>query len=320
MSGQTDLSCEPRVRSGFVRNGEKTLWQKLFVHPAILLIPGILLTLDLLYVGLISSIASESYFAVMPVQPADKSSPAGLLIWLTLVVVLFYWAFVRFIERRPFTDLGLKVAGREWLFGVAIGAGAITVIIGIIAAFGGYRILDYNGAEVLIFMGAVAIQSGVVEEILFRGLIFRLMEKWLGSAAALIISAMLFGLAHLANENGSWFASICIAIEAGLLLGAVYMVTRRLWAAIGVHMAWNFTQGGIFGVAVSGHEIPGLIVSAFPGPELLTGGAFGAEASLPALIVATAIGVGLLYVAIKRGEYIRPSKHRFITGEAPPAA
>jgi len=305
MDDQIKPSSEPPVRGGFARDGDKTLWQKFIAHPAILLILGLLLF------GLVSSIASESYRAVMPVQTASKFPPEEFL--------LFYWVFVRFVEQRPFTDLGLKGAGREWLFGVAVGAGAITIIIGIIAAFGGYRILDYNGPHVLIFMGAIAIQSGVVEEILFRGLIFRLMEKWLGSAAALIISAMLFGLAHLSNENSSWFASICIAIEAGLLLGAIYMVTRRLWAAIGVHMAWNFTQGGIFGVAISGNEIPGVIVSVMPGPELLTGGDFGAEASLPALIVATAIGIGLLYVAIKRGEYIRPSKHRFLTGEALPA-
>ena len=158
-----------------------------------------------------------------------------------------------------------------------------------------------------------------MEEILLRGLIFRLLEKWLGSWAALTISALLFGLAHIANPNSSLFAAIAIALEAGILLAAVYMVTRRLWAVIGLHMAWNFTQGGIFGVAVSGNEIEGLLASVMDGPELLTGGAFGAEASIPAILICTGIGLACLRRAHLDGRFVAASWHRFKTGDALPA-
>src|SRR3546814_13727113 len=90
------------------------------------------------------------------------------------------------------------------------------------------------------------------------------------------------------------------------MLGAIYMVTRRLWAAVGIHAAWNFTQGGIYGIAISGLDTQGLLVPRITGSDLLTGGAFGAEASLPALVLATALGVALLVIAYRTGNFVAP--------------
>ncbi len=100
------------------------------------------------------------------------------------------------------------------------------------------------------------------------------------------------------------------------MLGAIYMLTRRLWAAIGLHMAWNSVQGGVFGIKVSGTDVPGLLISKSSGSELLTGGAFGAEASLPAIILCTAVGICFLWRAKQKGQVVAPSLHRFKTGEA----
>src|SRR3546814_14021170 len=99
-----------------------------------------------------------------------------------------------------------------------------------------------------------------------RGVIFRLIERWLGSWIALAISAALFGAGHLANPNASWFAAVCIALEAGIMLGAIYMVTRRLWAAVGIHAAVNFTPGGVYGIAISGLDTPRVRVPPIPRP------------------------------------------------------
>jgi uncharacterized protein len=99
--------------------------------------------------------------------------------------------------------------------------------------------------------------------------------------SALVISGLVFGLLHVANPNATLLAGLAIAIEAGILLGGVYMLTRRLWLAMGLHLAWNLTQGGVYGVAVSGHAMDGLLESALSGPAWLSGGAFGAEASVP---------------------------------------
>lgn len=220
-----------------------------------------------------------------------------------------YVLFCRLIERRPARELALKGAGIELGAGVMIGLGLFSSIVAAIWACGGYSVIGYNGAEVLPPVIAMALASGFPEEIMFRGLFFRLFEKWLGSWAALAITSAFFGGAHLFNPGATWLAAVAIALEAGIMLGAIYMITRRLWAAIGLHAAWNFAQGGIYGIAVSGGATDGLLV---PGSTkgvstLITGGSFGAEASLPAMVIATAFGILLLVIAHRRGRFIAPS-------------
>ena len=154
-------------------------------------------------------------------------------------------------------------------------------------------------------MLGLAVFSGVFEEILFRGIVLRQLEAWLGSWIALALSSALFGGLHIMNPGATWFSSVAIAVEAGILLGAAYLLTRRLWLAIGIHAAWNFTQGWVFSVPVSGGEAPlGLLITRRLGPDLLTGGDFGLEASVVAMVVATLAGVILLLLAIQRGELV----------------
>ncbi len=178
------------------------------------------------------------------------------------------------------------------------------MVVGAIALLGGYHIIGERSASVILPVLTLAIGSGFTEELITRGLIFRLLEQWLGSWAALAISAGLFGAAHLANPNATLLAGTAIALEAGIMLGALYMLTRRLWAAIGLHMAWNFAQGGINGIPVSGFAMPGLLIDRPEGPALLTGGAFGAEASLPALVIATAFGIALIAACVKHDRIV----------------
>lgn len=279
-------------------------------HPLVLLIIGFAII-----IGTASVAEAISVWLYNELGNTDWTELLSSVVAVAIAVA-GYWVFTRFIERKPFNDFALAGAGREWLFGVAIAVTIMTAIVGVMALGGGYRIAGYNGAHVLVKMLAIALTSGVIEEILLRGLFFRMIEKWLGSWTALFLSAALFGLAHIANPNSSWLAAFAIALEAGILLAALYMLTRRLWAAIGLHMAWNFTQGGVYGVAVSGFESDGLIRPIIGGPDLLTGGAFGAEASLPAIILCTATGLYFLYRARVAGQFIAPSWHRFKTGEA----
>jgi membrane protease YdiL (CAAX protease family) len=99
---------------------------------------------------------------------------------------------------------------------------------------------------------------------------------------------------------------LCIAVEAGLLLGAAYMLTRSLWLPMGLHAAWNFTQGEIFDVPVSGLDEHGLVQAKLSGPALLSGGGFGLEASLFAMVIATTAGIWLVWLAVKRGQLMQP--------------
>lgn len=230
----------------------------------------------------------------------------GVAVIAAAIFVAVYAAFCRFVEGRPVREFALKGAAAELGAGLGIGLVLFSSVVAVIALFGGYRVIGYHDASVLIPVLGISIVSGFTEEIMLRGWFFRLAEKWLGSWAALALSAALFGAAHLGNPNATLLAAVAIMLEAGIMLAAIYMITRRLWAAIGLHAAWNFAQGGIYGIPVSGGAMDGILRPEIRGSELLTGGAFGAEASLPAMVIATAFGIVLLIIAYRRGRFMAP--------------
>jgi membrane protease YdiL (CAAX protease family) len=215
-----------------------------------------------------------------------------------------YLVFVRLVERRVAHELGLRGAWAEAASGVALAAGLFTLVIGSIWAAGGVVFDGWSVAPDLTYALALAVMTGVVEELAIRGVMFRILEGWLGSWVALAISAVFFGATHLFNPGATVFAAVAIALEAGVMLAAAFMVTRRLHLAIGLHMGWNFTQAGVFGVAVSGAEVGGLMTTYPVGPEWISGGAFGAEASVLAVLWCGALGVAMLVLAARRGHVV----------------
>jgi membrane protease YdiL (CAAX protease family) len=224
-----------------------------------------------------------------------------------LAAVAVYAGWARFIERRPASEFALAGAGREWGIGMLVGAGLYTACILILIALGIYRIEGLNPWTFVIPAVAMALSSGIFEELLFRGVLFRSMEDMFGSWIALAVSSAVFGLVHLLNPAGTLTGAIYISIEAGLLLAAAYMLTRRLWLSIGFHMAWNYTQSAIFsGIVSGGVAEPGLIRSNITGPDVLTGGSFGLESSVIAFALCTATGIVLLIMAVRCGQIVPP--------------
>jgi membrane protease YdiL (CAAX protease family) len=241
--------------------------------------------------------------------PRQSASPVVLVNAAVVILCLLaaYWLFCRFVERAPMRLFALDGWARELLAGLAGGALLFSIAVGIAAALGGYHIAGWGALATLWGPLAASLISGFAEELLFRGILFNYIERTAGSWIALALTAALFGAAHLANPNASWVAAVSIMIEAGILLGAVYMLTRRLWAAIGLHAAWNFTQGWVYGLPVSGTGGGSRLVNGqLTGPDWLTGGAFGLEASLPAVAVATSAGLAILIVAVRRGQVVPP--------------
>ena len=225
---------------------------------------------------------------------------------LAALVLAAYAAYVRVVEKRAVTELSRSDAVRELGVGLALGALLFSVTIGILAVLGAYRVTGNNGWQSMLAILPASLLAAAFEETLIRGILFRILEQWLGSWIALAISAVIFGALHLFNPGASLFSSAAISIEAGVLLAAAYMLTRRLWFCIGMHAAWNFTQGGIFSVAVSGGRSKGLLQATMSGPDWLTGGAFGAEASVVALVVCAAAGVVLIVAAVGKGNVVAP--------------
>ncbi len=232
---------------------------------------------------------------------------------MTALGIAVYVAFVRLVERRPVSELAFPTMGRELALGMTAGAGLYALCVLVLMALGIYRIEGVNSLALMLPSVAMALSSGVLEELLHRGTIFRNVEQLLGSWIALLASALFFGFRHLGNADGNIVGAVAITIEAGVLLTAVYLLTRRLWLSIGSHIAWNFTQSGIFSGSVSGaFEQPGLFKAAIEGPELLTGGKFGMEASSVALVVCTTVGLMILVMAVRRGNIVPPPWNRTV--------
>lgn len=225
---------------------------------------------------------------------------------VVLITHFAYSAYVRIVEKRAVSELGLNGFGKELMTGIFWGALLMSATIGIMWMLGNYTVTGINSITVLGPILAISIVAGYVEEVIIRGIIFRIVEEGLGSWIAVAISGGLFGYLHASNPNATIISSLAIALEAGILLAAVFMFTRRLWLAIGLHFSWNFTQGGIWGVAVSGLEFEGVLNSELSGPEILSGGAFGAEASIIAMIICTSAGVYFLWKAHQAGQFIEP--------------
>jgi uncharacterized protein len=228
----------------------------------------------------------------------------------TLGFVLTYYVFVRVIEKRSVFELSASGAGAELGKGAFIGAALFTVTISVIWGLGFYRITGMNNWAAALPTLTDAVVAGVLEEIIFRGVLFRLFEEWAGTWPALVLSAFSFGMIHLKNPNASLISTTAIVFLGGIMLAAAFMLTRRLWLPIGIHFAWNFTQGGIFGVAVSGIQMGGLLQSGLSGPTIISGGPFGAESSIIAVMLCLGTGVYMLRSAYKKGNFVKPSWRR----------
>jgi len=238
-----------------------------------------------------------------------KSNSSAILSLELIGAIAGYFIVVLIMEqRRP----PIELAPRRLLGlarGLILGLVLVCLNIGLLAVAGVYRVAgwneSYNPWPDLLWVGLVA---GVAEELIFRGMLLRLVEELLGSWGAVAISAVVFGLLHLANPNGTIWGGAAIAIEAGLLFAAIYLLTRSLWWCIGLHIAWNITEGPIFGSVVSGNGTQqSWIVAGWRGPGILTGGSFGLEGSIVPVVLLGALGIALLIYAQRHGVLVAPA-------------
>ena len=240
----------------------------------------------------------------------NKGSPIMAAIVASAMIALAMWIYVgfaRYIERREPSDLAFNPGLRELGIGLLVGSGLYSAGVLVLIVLGYARIEGMNPVSIMIPAIAMALSSGFLEELLFRGALFRIVEEWLGSWASVVISSVVFGFVHLMNPMATLTGAIFISIEAGLLLAAAYMLTRRLWLGIGFHISWNYFQSAVFGGVVSGGVAePGLLKTVITGPDLITGGSFGLEASLIPCLLATSTGVFLAVRAVRAGHVVLP--------------
>jgi membrane protease YdiL (CAAX protease family) len=220
---------------------------------------------------------------------------------IAAAVLASYSAYVRVIEKRAVIELGRADVLKGLGLGALVGAMLFCTTMLIMWCSGAWVYTGMHAWSEIIYPLAGALVAAVLEETLIRGVLFRILEESLGSWIALALSALIFGLLHAFNPGASLVSTAAIALEAGILLAAAYMYARTLWFVIGLHFAWNFTEGGIFATSVSGGKVEGLIGVQFSGSDMLTGGKFGPEASLVAVLVCLAAGIGFILLARCKG-------------------
>ncbi|MBZ2209646.1 CPBP family intramembrane metalloprotease [Massilia sp. R798] len=272
-----------------------------------------LLNFPLTRIVLASLLAVATAFIMFALAKAVAVKEARI-IWPQLLaavaVLAAYWGYVRVVEKRPATELSRFRALPELGIGLLIGAAMVAAEIAVLYALGNYQITGTNAWTIALAQPlAVMVFVGVIEEVIGRGVIFRITEESLGSWAAVVISALIFGLAHLPGE-GAGILAIFNTVVAGAFFAAAYMLTRRLWLCIGIHIAWNYTLGSVFSIAVSGNESKGFLIGKLSGPEWLTGGTYGLEASLLTLLTLVLAGGVMFQMAHARGNVLARKRGR----------
>ncbi|MFE0459457.1 CPBP family intramembrane glutamic endopeptidase [Kitasatospora sp. NPDC058965] len=216
--------------------------------------------------------------------------------------VAAYWWVMNRVARRPTPEIALRGAGRATLLGSGVGLGFVIVSVLLITVFGGYSFSWAGHNVVPVVLSAVMVQIGasVTEELLFRALALQALEQLWGSRAAIVITSLFFGVAHLGTPGANAWSAPAIALEAGVLLGAAFLWRRSIWFVTGLHFTWN-TAEQLLGVPVSGHAPEGLFTVRTHGSALLTGGSFGLEASLIPILIALALAAPMLVLAHRNG-------------------
>lgn len=278
----------------------KSLWRRIVDYPLVAMILAIAMFI-------ITITIAAAIVKLVPLRIPGFTFDLKFDVLAIVLLLLLYELVIRRMGEHPRDDYRDPKALRRLLIGLGVGFAVFSVAVGVAAVLGVYQVTGRGDlTQLLPALIASALFPAVNEELLFRGILFRWLEEWGGSWVALLLTSALFGCAHLFNPNASPIAAVGIAFEAGVMLGAAYMLTRSLWLPMGLHAAWNFAQGEIYDIPVSGIPVHGMVQAQLSGPPLLTGNGFGLEASVIAIVVATLFGLWLLWMAIKKGELIQP--------------
>jgi membrane protease YdiL (CAAX protease family) len=276
------------------------LWKRIVRFPLVAML--IAIAIYILSFGAVVAIGQATLKSLSKLDRGLIIDVAGMV----AMVLAYKFAISRLGEIKR-DDLRADGAVRQSAIGLGYGAGLFSFVVAVAAVLGVYRIVGPGDFSDL---GPALIAAGlfpaISEEMLFRGILFRWIEEFGGSWTALILTSALFGAGHLTNPHASGIAAFGIAMEAGLMLGAAYMLTRSLWLPMGIHAAWNLAQGEVFDIPVSGTAVHGVVDARLQGAPLLTGNGFGLEASLIAIVIATAFGVWMLIRAIRAGQLMSP--------------
>ena len=278
---------------------------------------AILLSLIFIYGGsIIGSVVKIPLYLILRNITLFIDKKDLLLLLLNLLsfsfISLLVFFRVKVIEKRSLSYIGFNKNNyiKKYSFGFLIGLIMMSVIVLILLSFG-YISIEKDPIQpigvaslssILVILFGWIIQ-GATEEILTRGWLLDVLITKYNIGFGLFISSILFGVLHLANPNVNYIAVINI-ILVGVFYGLYVIKTNDLWAVCGMHTAWNFAQGNLFGFEVSGLNVSvgSLIDLNLVGNDVITGGIFGPEAGIVATFVVLVSILILLFID-KKGHF-----------------
>ena len=262
-----------------------TRWRQALAHPLARIVAA----------SLVIFLSLALSFAVTEAWLPKRMTVAWPNAVAALACAFGYVAYIKWVERRAVTELGGRGALTEWAGGAALGVLLGLLTLAPLWGLGVYRFGGFGqgigqsvGQSVgnslpLIKQISEMLLVSVMEEILMRGVVFRIAQQAWGTRRALLLTTVLFVAGHL--PGGISAVGMLVTAAASLALTAAYQLSGRLWLPMGMHFAWNYLFSAVFSVPVSGHEAKGWLHGSMSGPDWLSGGAYGIEASAAALFV-----------------------------------
>lgn len=269
-------------RYGEVRSG----WAILLSLVSFLVLPGVF---SYLLLTMVQAIMAQGNEGLVNVVMEMIYGPWFDYLLYVLMILFVFFSF-KLLYNRPLQQMGFYKQG--WAKGLLLGGGLGILSISIPFVFliitGNATVTEIDASYLLridflhdfIFFVFV----GFFEEILSRGFMMTALKTTRNKWLVLVVPSVIFGALHAGNPNVTFFSMVNIAL-VGILFALLFIKTGKLWVPIGYHITWNFVQGNIFGVAVSGTQTNSLMSTTFTGSALLTGGEFGIEGGLPCTVV-----------------------------------
>ncbi len=241
-----------------------------------------------LFVASFAGLAAGAMSGTRAILGGLPKTSSIIFVILAVVATVAVYIARRWLDKKSFVSLGFANARNAWkdvLFGFFLSGAMAATVFAVMWQFDlisdvQLNVPDAAAVRTLTILLLVTVLIAYWEELFFRGYLFQNMVAGMGRNPAVIVSCLLYGVAHAANPNAGIVSTLIIVLFGYLRLYG-YLATGLLWLSIGMHIGWNFFQGPVFGYAASGHtDIASLLTHEPSSAGWLSGGQFGPEASV----------------------------------------
>ncbi|SHG28661.1 CPBP family intramembrane glutamic endopeptidase [Flagellimonas flava] len=272
----------------------KLTLKKVLHFPLIKIVLGISICLGVL-IGIQNLISKPLVSSLID----NKSIGDTIVNYISVIVLLLtYYYFFKVYEKREIKELSKTNLKTELFGGFLFGFSVLSMVILTLYVLGYYTVDSISGFSYLLAPFSFLVIAALIEEVFFRLIIYRIMEKWLGTYLALLIISIIFTVPHLLNDNVT-LLSVLLLLTFGFAHSIMYTYTKRLWLPFAFHLGWNFAQP-FYGSNLSGTEEEPIINSNFDGPILLIGSDFGIEDSILSITLLLMVCVLFLKLSIQK--------------------